>query len=500
MVVAIGVTLLALVFVAAAESLSRLLLERSPAALTVGRELVFDPVVGWRGRRGFEGLVPHGKYPVPIAVSINADGFRDESWDVKLERAARTGARKVLVLGDSLVYGWASPADGRLTEQLQALSTQRGRPMEAFNAAMPAYGPAHQTRLLPELLARIRPDDVVVVFCVNDYGDTALPYDYRYPMRIYQPFYDTTGQLRFNAEVPRRPSVAMRDGPLGGLRLWRALDLVDALVRDRGYARHGVITPQTPGVAIHQLGDFFYDEALQRRFPYVEATVLALYGRMAELARAGGARFAFLPSIERVPPRWVTFDSVMRDRIESRGIPYLSPPTELTTYAPWIGTWRDGHPNFVWGWVLAARLFADLAGRSFDARLVGLPQVEALGISADLRDGPALARSLSLEWGETAGDGRRLEGPGAVMLRHPDPGRGVAVRITARADQDATLAVSIPAGRAACRMALGPAARTETCALPGPPEGELVLVLLEPSGPTGVEVSRVEVVPGTRAP
>jgi hypothetical protein len=492
LVIATGVSLLALVFTAALEVVARLLITAAPVALTVSRELSFDPVAGWRGRRGFEGTVHHGQHPAPIGVSINADGFRDASWDAKLERAARTRARKVLVLGDSLVYGWSTPADGRLTEELQVLSAERGRLMEVFNAGIPSYGPAHQARLLPELLARLHPDDVIVVFCGNDYGDTALPYDHRYPDRVYQPFYDTRGDLLFNARVPRRPSLTMRDGMLGGLRLWRVLDLLDALVRDARYARHGIPNARTPGVQIQLLDDLFYDEPLQRRLPYVEETVLALYRRMAERSRAVGARFAFLPSIERVPPRWVTVDSRMRQKIESRGVTYLSPPLELSTYSRWIGTWRDGHPNFVWAWALAARVFAALEGRPLDARFTGIPQLAALATRVDLREPVSISRSIGHGWGDVADGGRRLEGLATVMLRHPDPGHGVVLHVIGRADRDTTLVVSTPEVPEACRLALGPEERVETCPLRGPADREIVFVALETAGAARVTVARVE--------
>lgn len=489
---------LGLAFAAALEAVSRLLFQPTALAVYITNELAFDPVAGWRGRRGFAAAIPHGRHPVPIAVAINEDGFRDESWNVKLARAARTRARKVLVLGDSLIYGWANPVDGRLTEELAALAARRGRALEAFNAGIPGYGPAPQLRLLPELLERVHPDDVVLVFCVNDYGDAALPYDYRYPFRVYQPFYGTDGRLLFNARVPRRPSLAMRDGPLGGLRLWYALDAVDALARDLRYARHGIPNARTPGVQLHLFGDFFFDDALRRRFPYVEQTVLRLYQRMAETARASGARFVFLPSVERVPPRWDTFDSLMKAKLEARGVTYLSPPVELSTYGRWGGTWRDGHPNFVWAWPLAARLFAALEARPYDPGWSQLPQLAALPTRLDLRDEQAVSRYVGLAWGEAAEGGRRLDGPAALMLRRPGPAaQPWALRLDGHAARETRLIVATPERPDACALTFDARDATRTCTLPAP-AGEIVFVLLDPQGaaPSSLVLSSAEAAPG----
>src|SRR5690349_22829156 len=93
----------------ATELASRLLFE--PQDLEVSKsnsQLVYDPTVGWRARRGLRGEFDQPPYPVPVRVAINADGFRDEDWDGKLARAGASGAKKILLVGDSLVYGWGA--------------------------------------------------------------------------------------------------------------------------------------------------------------------------------------------------------------------------------------------------------------------------------------------------------------------------------------------------------------------------------------------------------
>lgn len=480
------------------ELVSRRLYTPTELAVYSTRELAYDATTGWRGARGFAASVPHGRYPLPIDVSINADGFRDEDWDAKLARATRAGARKLLVLGDSLVYGWANPTDGRLSEMLAAHEARRGQPTEVFNAGIPGWGPAHQRRVLPELLARVRPHDVVVIFCTNDYGDTALPYDFRYPFRVYQPFYDTAGELLFNARVPRRPSLALRDGPLGRLRLWYAFDQLEALARDVAYARHGLPNARTPDLDTRLFGDFFTDEDLRRRFPYVEQTVLSLYARMQAEARAAGARFAVLPSVDRVPPRWEPVDALLAAKLGARGVPYLSPPADLSNYSPWTGAWRDGHPNFIWAQVLAERIAAAWDAAPPDSDWSSLPQYNALRSSLELADTAAIARQVGESWGDFADGGRPIEGRAGLILRAPAPGP-TRLRLSGRAAGPATLVVSTPERPDACRLTFTAVEATHECALPAPARAGIVFVTLrhdpfEP--PARARLARVELRPG----
>lgn len=479
------------------EVASRRLYTPTDLAVYSTRELSFDPLTGWRGARGFAARVPHGQHPLPIDVAINADGFRDEDWDAKLARAERNRARKLLLLGDSLVYGWANPRDGRVSEQLAALQAARGRPLEVFNAGIPGWGPAHQLRVLPELLARLRPDDVAVVFCTNDYGDTALPYDFRYPFRVYQPFYDRDGRLLFNARVPRRPSLLMRGRLFGGLRLWYAFDQLEALVRDAAYARHGLPNARTAGFQAHLLADLFLSEELRARLPHVEPTVLSLYARQHEATRAAGARYAFVPSIDRVPPRWVHVDELLRDRLVARDVPYLSPPAAFSNYAAWIGVWRDGHPNFIWGLLLAERLATWLDGAPPDTDWSRLPQLAGLAADLDLTDTQAIARQATESWGEVSDATRAFQGRAGLILHATAPGP-VRLRLSGRAASPSAIVVGSPELPAACRLEFGPEGTTRTCALPAPSRAGIVFVLLEHDSAAGppVGLSRAELLPG----
>lgn len=448
-------------------------------------EIVHDPLAGWRGRRGLSALMPHGRHPARIQVDINSDGFRDESWDAKLARADAGGARKILLLGDSLLYGWANPADGRLGEQLQARYAADGRAGEVFDSGIPAYGPANQLRLLPELLERLRPHEVVVVFCTNDFGDAALPYDYRYPVRVYQPFFDQRGELLFNAQVPRRLSLRMRPTLLGGLRLWIALDRLRNVWEDRLYARHGI--PNAGNAPVERLDYLYYNAELLARFPYVEPTVLELYRRMALLTRATGARFTFLPSVTIAPARAETaetrfrggepLDTRLRGPLESRGVRYLPCPRETEPYQPFLDTLLDGHPNLIWAWILSGALYADFEGRPGPLDFASMPQAAGWPTEVRLDDDAGCARVITRGWRAKEAGGRRFDGAGSFLLGNSVPG-SARLEIAATGSPEARLRVEVLGKLEVCDLVFGPTSRTEACALDTLHSGPLVFVTL----------------------
>jgi hypothetical protein len=459
------------------ELISRFVFARETMAIYITSEIGYDPKAGWRGTRNFSASTAHGRYPVPVQVDINADGFRDASWDAKLSRARARGSKKVVIVGDSLLYGWANPVDGRLSEQLLARYQLAGANVEVFNAGIPAYGPHNELRLLPEILARIEPQEVVLLFCSNDYGDAALPYDYRYPFRVYQPFFGPDAQLLFNDPVPRRPSLVMRDTPLGRLRLWYAVDQLRYALEDRRYARYGI--PNARTAPVHSFDDLFGQPALRSRFPYIETTLLAEYKRMAELSRNAGARFTFFSSTQVVPPSWEPVEALFGAKLRARGVPLLLPPDDAVTYGRWGPTLRDGHPNFVWAWIMANGLYAYLEGRPYQLDFGQMPHTRDIPTELDLGNEAACARFIGMGWELAGGGERRLSGPASFFLRNPAPGAST-LEIVGWASRPTRLIAVGPRDREICRFTLTTPVAAYTCPIDPKATEPIVFVHLLP--------------------
>lgn len=118
-----------------------------------------DPLLGWKHRKNARGRVlgKHFEYE----VSTNSLGFRDRARTVHKS----AGVRRVVVLGDSVAWGWGIDADQRFSDRLEA---RLGPSVEVFNLAVPAYGTDQQWLTLERSGSDLDPDVVVVCMVLND--------------------------------------------------------------------------------------------------------------------------------------------------------------------------------------------------------------------------------------------------------------------------------------------------------------------------------------------
>ena len=116
----------------------------------------FDPELGWFPRES------HGDWfegSVRFWVQNNSEGFRDVEHDLsKKER------RRLVVLGDSYVWGYDVEAEDRFTEILQ----KRIPEIEIFNCGVGGYGTCQERVLYDRKVRRYDPDAVLLVYSGND--------------------------------------------------------------------------------------------------------------------------------------------------------------------------------------------------------------------------------------------------------------------------------------------------------------------------------------------
>ena len=98
-----------------------------------------------------------------VPYRTNSDGFRDREPGEK-----RPGVPRVVVLGDSYVFGWAVLEAETFPTRAEALLRREGRAVEILNAGVPGYNTEQESYLLEEILPRRRPDAVVVGYTMND--------------------------------------------------------------------------------------------------------------------------------------------------------------------------------------------------------------------------------------------------------------------------------------------------------------------------------------------
>ncbi len=160
---------------------------------------VYDQTKGW-----FH--VPNGKGEAPIAgpdrgaVRINSLGLRGK--DVSRDKPG--GVKRILVFGDSFVFGIGVDEENLFTSQLENFLNARSgsNPHQVINLGVAGYATDQEFILWEELGKTLSPDLVVLVVCDNDFLGNTEDFVYR---RYNKPYFklDDGGELgRENTPVP----------------------------------------------------------------------------------------------------------------------------------------------------------------------------------------------------------------------------------------------------------------------------------------------------------
>lgn len=152
-----------------------------PRAASTDRALwVYDPVKGWFHVPGATGECPLGG-PDRGRVRLNSLGLR--GGEVSL--AKRPGTKRVVVLGDSYVFGVGVDEEHLFTTELQRLldAEATGR-FEVVNMGVSGYSTDQEYLLFRDAGARLAPDLTLLVACDNDFHGNTVDFVYD---RYYKP-------------------------------------------------------------------------------------------------------------------------------------------------------------------------------------------------------------------------------------------------------------------------------------------------------------------------
>jgi lysophospholipase L1-like esterase len=97
-----------------------------------------------------------------VDVAINSDGFRDEEYSPE-----RTSKYRIVVLGDSLTFGWGVAKEDTFEVQLERMLSET-RPTEMINFGHGNYNTQQQVNLFKEKGLKYNPDKVAVFYFIND--------------------------------------------------------------------------------------------------------------------------------------------------------------------------------------------------------------------------------------------------------------------------------------------------------------------------------------------
>lgn len=277
-----------------------------------------DPVLGWRQERGISNHDPIwlqwnrqqglGR-PEDGRVETNERGWRDDA----VPPIRPPGARWVLALGDSSVWGSGCPSEARFTEQLE--TRLAGGAVEVWNAAVPGYS-TWQARAVLEETDDLPLDAVLIYNMVSDMGAArGLPDDLWFSSparqrgaallsrsRLYGWMRFWVFRARAHQRLARDPDMQIR---VHVAQYKRNLEWLIERARDRGLAVVGVVPPLRQDL----------DEAPARYTPRSVA-------ERVEHARGLDA-LSELPSTEA---RTVDYRRAMVLTLDALGVPWVDGP------------------------------------------------------------------------------------------------------------------------------------------------------------------------------
>lgn len=114
-------------------------------------------------------------------VKLNSIGFRGEgpSFNPKPDY-------RIIVLGDSVVFGLCVPLEATFPYQLQQLLKDEEKKYEVLNFGVNGYDTLQEIAVLKYKGLQYKPDLVVVGFCLNDVGVTSINIKYIEDLKKYQ--------------------------------------------------------------------------------------------------------------------------------------------------------------------------------------------------------------------------------------------------------------------------------------------------------------------------
>jgi lysophospholipase L1-like esterase len=98
-------------------------------------------------------------------VTINSSGYRGQEGT-----PGKYNGYRILILGDSITFGYALPVEATFSSQLQQLLLREKPDFEILNFGVGGYDILQEVALLEHRGLKFMPDMVVVGYCLNDAG------------------------------------------------------------------------------------------------------------------------------------------------------------------------------------------------------------------------------------------------------------------------------------------------------------------------------------------
>jgi lysophospholipase L1-like esterase len=260
-----------------------------------------------------------------VDVSINSHGFRAPEWQVMKP----TGVYRLMILGDSVVFGWGAPQDSIFPARLQHKYAAEGRAVEVIAAGVGSWNTRTEYEYLKAAGFGFEPDAILLVVTNND----VVP--------------DLVGRTEVEKSL-----LAADQAEVSGMRglparAWRAagkrsfvLSHVQYFLRKKSEAsRSSVVVPDSP------------------RWRDAEAAL----GGIIEACRV---RRIQLVACLYTCDSMIAGDAVLslyRRRLEAAGIPFFTVPEAVLRDGRYRNSFVDGHANSRGHRLIAERVYGEMA-------------------------------------------------------------------------------------------------------------------------------------------
>jgi hypothetical protein len=284
---------------------------------------VYDPVLGWK-------LAPSRTLTFAgahfsVRVVHNAEGLRDRHYD----DARVPGRRRILVLGDSVVWCWGVEQADCFTERLERSLADT----DVINAGVPGYSTAQELLFYEREGRRYRADVVVLVVAPNDPEDNL---DRRGPR-----FHLDGGTLTYDPAPPPRRKSAAHEWWQRRSRLYAWLGYVGPAADRAWRAAFAEHAPMDTAPPVEPGGTLAPTPAAITATPAAWTLTEALFDRLRHDVESDGAHLVVV--LEMMSERLRAWQ---RTYWAARGVPYLElAPALLAAEARGEQVRLDGDPH-----------------------------------------------------------------------------------------------------------------------------------------------------------
>lgn len=99
-----------------------------------------------------------------VSHKVNSHGFRDREFSVE----KTPGTKRVLFLGDSVVYGYEAPLELSVPKMLEQRLREKGKKIEVLNFGVLGYETRQDVEFFKLLGKKFKPDVVILGYTLND--------------------------------------------------------------------------------------------------------------------------------------------------------------------------------------------------------------------------------------------------------------------------------------------------------------------------------------------